>query len=173
MEAHAIARREHLMPPVMEQPQYHMLEREKVEREFAPLYDTVGLGLTIWSPLASGFLTGKYLKGIPEGSRLSLPNMQWLRGIVEGDVARANAEKVRKLEPIARELDATLAQLAIAWCLKNPRVSTVITGASRREQVAENMKALGIAAKMTPEVMERIEGILQNRPAPLENWRDM
>ncbi len=173
MEAHVIARREHLMPPVMEQPQYHMLERDKVEREFAPLYDTVGLGLTIWSPLASGFLTGKYLKGIPEGSRLSLPNMQWLRAGFENDAARANAEKVRKLEPIARELDATLAQLAIAWCLKNPQVSTVITGASRREQVAENMKALEVAVRMTPEVMERIEGILQNRPAPLENWRDM
>ncbi len=99
--------------------------------------------------------------------------MQWLRGIVEGDAARANAEKVRKLEPVAREMGATLAQLAIAWCLKNPRVSTVITGASRREQVTENMKALDVAARMTPEVMERIEGVLRNRPAPIENWRDM
>jgi voltage-dependent potassium channel beta subunit len=173
MEAHAVARREHLMPPVMEQPQYHMLEREKVEREYAPLYDTVGLGLTIWSPLASGVLTGKYLKGIPEGSRMSLPNMQWLRGAVEGEAARANAEKVRKLEPIARDVGATLAQLAIAWCVKNPRVSTVITGASRPEQVTENMKALEVTGRLTPEVMERIEGVLQNRPAPIEDYREM
>mgnify|MGYP001104978966 FL=1 len=173
MEAHAIARREHLMPPVMEQPQYHMLEREKVEREYAPLYDTVGLGLTTWSPLASGVLTGKYLKGIPEGSRMSLPNMQWLRGAVEGEAARAAAEKVRGLEPIARDLGATLAQLAIAWCLKNPRVSTVITGASRAAQVTENMKALEVAGRLTPEVMERIEGVLKNRPAPVENFREL
>ncbi|MGE5225158.1 MAG: potassium channel beta subunit family protein, partial [Omnitrophica WOR_2 bacterium] len=141
MEAYGVARREHLIPPQMEQPQYNMFVREKVEHDYARLYKEVGLGTTIWSPLASGFLTGKYNNGIPEGSRLTLEGYEWLRRDFEGEQAEKKIEKVRALEPIANELGCSLAQLALAWCLKNPNVSTVITGASRPEQVVENMKA--------------------------------
>ncbi|MBN2169702.1 MAG: aldo/keto reductase [Candidatus Krumholzibacteriota bacterium] len=170
-EAHAVARREHLIPPVMEQPQYNMLHRERVEVEYARLYETVGLGTTIWSPLASGLLTGKYDEGIPDDSRLALPGYAWLRGMLEGEEGERHLAAVRRLAPLAAELGCTRAQLAIAWCLKNPRVSTVITGASRPEQVTENMAALDVAAKLDAAVMERIEGILDNRPEPERDWR--
>jgi voltage-dependent potassium channel beta subunit len=170
-EAHAVARREHLIPPVMEQPQYNMLHRERVEVEYARLYETVGLGTTIWSPLASGLLTGKYDDGIPADSRLALPGYGWLRGMLAGEEGERHLAAVRRLAPIAEELGCTRAQLAIAWCLKNPRVSTVITGASRPEQVTENMAALDVAAKLDAAVMERIEGILDNRPEPERDWR--
>jgi voltage-dependent potassium channel beta subunit len=171
--AHDIARAEHLTPPTMEQPQYHMLHRHRVEVEYAPLYEEIGLGTTIWSPLASGILTGKYNDGIPEGSRMSLPNYQWLLPHLESEEGRRKIAKVKLLTPLARELDCTMAQLAIAWCLANDDVSTVITGASRPEQVTENMKALETAARLTPEVLERIEGILDNRPQPEKCWRGM
>ncbi|MDX2473878.1 MAG: aldo/keto reductase [Candidatus Krumholzibacteria bacterium] len=169
--AYDIARREHLIPPTMEQPQYNMLHRERVESEYAPLYDEIGLGTTIWSPLASGMLTGKYNDGIPDGSRLSLENYQWLLPQFQSEAGQKKIETVRRLMPVAAELGCTMAQLAIAWCLTNDDVSTVITGASRPAQVTENMKALEIAAQLTPDVQEKIEEILNNRPAGEENWR--
>lgn len=149
-----IADKHHLRKPVMEQPQYNILERKRVEREYARLYDDIGLGLTTWSPLASGLLSGKYLDGIPDGSRATLPGYEWLKDMLT-DAGR-NA-KVRALAVIAEELDCTLSQLALAWCAKNPRVSTVITGASRVEQVAENMGALAVLPKLTDDVMARIK----------------
>src|SRR5579872_6174274 len=149
-----IAERHHLHKPVMEQPQYNLLWRKKVEREYARLYEDIGLGLTTWSPLSSGLLTGKYLDGVPDGSRASLPGYEWLRSMLTD--AKSNA-KVRALAGVAGELDCTLAQLALAWCTKNPHVSTVITGASRVEQVAENMQALDVAARLDDAVMTRID----------------
>lgn len=160
-EAWQIADRHHLHKPQMEQPQYNMLWREKVEQEFAPLYDAIGLGLTTWSPLASGLLTGKYSNGIPENSRANLPGYDWLRSILTNP-ERLNA--VRALQPVADELGCSMAQLALAWCAKNPHVSTVITGASRPEQVQENMKALDVLPKLTPDMTTRLEGILKNKP---------
>ncbi|RKZ11964.1 aldo/keto reductase [bacterium] len=170
-EAHNIARREHLIPPLMEQPQYNMLHRERVESEYAALYDDFGLGTTIWSPLASGILTGKYNDGIPDGSRLSLDNYQWLRPELESEAGQAKVAKVKQLEPVARDLGCSLAQLAVAWCLTNNDVSTVITGASRPEQVVENFKALEVAEQLTPDVLESIEAVLDNRPRGEHNWR--
>ena len=171
MEAYGIARREHLIPPLMEQPEYNMLHRQRVEVEYAPLYREIGLGATIWSPLASGLLTGKYNHGIPEGTRLSLKGYEWLRKEFETEEARQNIEKVKQLAPVAKELGCSLAQLALAWCLKNPNVSTVITGASRTEQVIENMQALQVAGRLTGEVMEQIEQVLQNKPEAEQDWR--
>ncbi len=136
-----VAERHHLHKPVVEQPQYNLLWRRRVEREYARLYDDIGLGLTTWSPLASGLLAGKYLDGVPEGSRAGLPGYEWLRSLLT-DPGRNDA--VRSLAEVARDLDCTVAQLAIAWCARNPRVSTVITGASRPEQVSENMAALEV-----------------------------
>ena len=161
MRAHGLAREHGLTPPQMEQPQYNMLHRERVEEEYLPLYREVGLGTTIWSPLASGLLSGKYSKGIPPGSRATLPGYEWLR---KTTIAPQNIEKVKQLEPIARDLGCTLAQLALAWCLNNPNVSTVITGASRSEQVSENMKSLEVTSKLDSGVLERIEDILGNQP---------
>ncbi len=172
-QAYDIARREHLIPPTMEQPQYNMFCRDRVEAEYAPLYDEIGLGTTIWSPLASGILTGKYNDGIPEGSRMSLENYQWLRPELESDAGRAKVAKVRELMPLAEELGCSMAQLAIAWCLTNEDVSTVITGASRPQQITENLGALKIAEQLTPDVQERIEVILGNRPGDEQNWRGM
>lgn len=170
-EAYAVAQREHLIAPTMEQPQYHMFHRERVEAEYAHLYKEFGLGTTIWSPLASGLLTGKYNQGIPDGSRLSLPDYGWLRKMLEQEETRRNLEKVPQLNNIAIELECSMAQLALAWCLKNQNVSTVITGASRPEQVVENMKALDVAAKLTPGIMEKIEDILQNKPPKPSTYR--
>ena len=170
-EAWEIARREHLNPPVMEQPQYHMLWRDRVEKEYLRLYDEIGMGTTIWSPLASGLLTGKYNDGIPDDSRLALPGYEWLQKSLEGEEGAKKIATVKKLMPVAKDLGCTMAQLALAWCLKFRGVSTVITGASRPEQVTENMKALALAEKLDAKVMERIEGILDNRPAPEQDWR--
>ncbi len=161
MRAHGLAREYGLTPPQMEQPQYNMLHRERVEEEYLPLYREIGLGTTIWSPLASGLLSGKYAKGIPTGSRATLPGYEWLQKNV---ITPQNVEKAKQLEPVARELDCTLAQLSLAWCLKNPNVSTVITGASRPEQVGENMKALEVAPKLNSDVLKQIEVILGNKP---------
>jgi len=154
-----------MSPPAMEQPQYNMLVRERFEREYARLYSSIGLGTTIWSPLASGVLTGKYNEGIPAGSRLSLPGYEWLRDRFFSEQGKKNIEKVKRLLPLAKELGTTLNKLAIAWCLKNPHVSTVILGASRIEQLQDNLKALDVVPLLTEEVMEKIEGILQNKPA--------
>ncbi len=140
--------------PVMEQPQYHLFHRRRVEQEYAPLYEHMGLGLTTWSPLASGLLTGKYRQGVPAGSRGALDNMAFLR---EGLTDAAKNAAVAKLEPIAAELGGTLAQLAIAWVAKNPRVSTVITGASQVAQLQANLGALALLGKLTPEVLARID----------------
>jgi voltage-dependent potassium channel beta subunit len=149
-----IADRHHLHKPVMEQPQYNILTRERVEKEYARLYEDIGLGTTIWSPLASGLLTGKYLDGVPEGSRATLPGYEWLRGLLTN--AESNA-KVAEVKKIADELDVSLAQFSLAWCTKNPHVSTVITGASSAAQVRENMGALDVIPLLTPEVMERVD----------------
>jgi len=169
-EAYEVARREHLVPPTMEQPQYNMLHRERVEREYARLYDAFQLGLTVWSPLASGILTGKYDEGFQEGTRFGLEGYEWLRERLESDRGRKEREAVRKLKPIADELGVSRAQLALAWALKNPNVSTVITGASRAEQVRENMKAVDVADQLTPDLMQRIEDVLDNEPPELESF---
>jgi len=152
--AHAIAERHHLHKPVMEQPQYNLFHRERVEREYARLYDDVGLGTTTWSPLASGLLSGKYADGIPADSRAAIKGFEWL---AERILEPSRLAKVQSLVPIAQELGCTLAQMSIAWCLANPRVSTVITGASRPSQVVENLRALDVVPKLTPQVMARID----------------
>jgi voltage-dependent potassium channel beta subunit len=161
MRADGLARQYGLTPPAMEQPQYNMLVRDNFEANLAPVFRDLGYGTTIWSPLASGLLTGKYNQGIPEGSRMSLPDYQWLKNSALRDETLA---KVRALQPVADNLGCSMAQLALAWCLKNPNVSTVITGASRPEQVGENMKALEVAPKLTDDVMARIDEILGNKP---------
>ncbi|OLE75187.1 alcohol dehydrogenase [archaeon 13_1_20CM_2_54_9] len=166
MRAHGTARELGLTPPQVEQPQYNMFHRDRVEMEYLPLYREIGLGTTIWSPLASGLLSGKYNKGTPPGSRATLAGYEWLR---ESVMTPKNIEKVKQLETIAKNLDCTMAQLALAWCLKNPNVSTVITGATRPEQVVENMKAADIIPKLEPEVMEQIEQVLENEPRSNED----
>lgn len=160
--AYEIAERHHLHKPVMEQPQYHLFHRQRVEQEYARLYEDMGLGLTTWSPLASGLLTGKYRSGIPEGSRATLENMSWMREQLQD---KAKNEAVTKLEAIAQELGCSLAQLAIAWINRNPRVSTVILGASRLSQLQDNLGALAVTPKLTPEVLQRIDDITK----PLAN----
>ncbi|MEI7847835.1 MAG: aldo/keto reductase [Chloroflexota bacterium] len=156
-----IAERHHLHKPVMEQPQYNMLVRDRFEKEYARLFKDYGYGSTIWSPLASGLLTGKYNNGIPADSRGALEGFDWLLPRLTNADGIA---KVKALQLIADELECSLAQLALAWCLKNPNVSTVITGASRVSQVTENMKALDAVEKLVPDVMASIESILQNKP---------
>lgn len=160
MKADSIARQYNLAPPSMEQPQYNMLVREKVEKEFAPLYKVLGYGTTIWSPLASGILTGKYNDGIPDDSRMALKGYGWLRK----ELTEEKINIVRQLKSVSDDLGISLPQMAIAWCLKNPNVSTVITGASRVEQVHQNMKALDAVSILTKDVMGRIEMILGNKP---------
>jgi voltage-dependent potassium channel beta subunit len=149
-----IADRHNLHKPVMEQPQYNILTRERVEKEYARLYEDIGLGTTIWSPLASGLLTGKYLDGVPEGSRATLPGYEWLRNTLTDKASNAKVAEVKK---IADDLGVPLAQFSLAWCAKNPHVSTVITGASSAAQVRENMGALDVIPLLTDEVMERVD----------------
>ncbi len=164
MEAHAVAKQHNLVAPVMEQPQYNMIHRERVEVEYKKLYrpDVAGMGTTIWSPLASGLLTGKYNKGIPEEqTRLKEENLDWLK---EAILTSENIEKANKLTGLADELDMSLARLAVAWCLKNTDVSTVILGASKEHQLEENLKAVEDIDKLDDAAMDRIEEILQNKP---------
>jgi voltage-dependent potassium channel beta subunit len=149
-----IAERHHLHKPITEQPQYNLLDRKRVEREYARLFDDYGYGTTIWSPLASGLLTGKYRDGIPEGSRAALDGYEWLADQLTSKDALA---KVEKLRPIADELGCTMAQLALAWCTKNPNVSTVITGASRASQVVENFEALDVIPLVTDDIVDRMK----------------
>jgi len=149
-----IAERHHLRKPVMEQPEYNLLARRRVEREYARLYEDMGLGLTVWSPLASGLLTGKYLDGIPGDSRATLPGYEWLKTALTDPASNA---KVRALKVVADELGCTLSQLSLAWCARNPHVSTVITGASRLSQVTENLGAMDVLPLLTDEVMARID----------------
>lgn len=161
MRAHGIAREMGLTPPQMEQPQYNMIHRDRVEKEYLPLYTEIGLGTTTWSPLASGLLSGKYNNGIPSGTRAALEGYEWLR---EQVLTPANLSKVKALQPISKDLGCTMAQLALAWACKNENVSTIITGATNPEQVEENMKSLDFVPSLTDDVMERIEGVLQNKP---------
>ena len=171
-QAYHIARREHLRPPLMEQPQYHMFHRERVEKEYATLYEDIGLGTTIWSPLASGLLTGKYNDGIPEDSRLALDSYEWLRkAILESEEGRENIKKVGKLAKLSDEAGLKLPELALLWCLKNPNVSTVITGASKPEQVRQNMQSLEKERLLTDDLMDEIEEILDNRPDSPQDFR--
>lgn len=159
VEAHRVARENHLYAPVVEQPQYNLLHRERVEQEYAPLYDAYGMGTTIWSPLASGLLSGKYNNGVPDNSRLAQPGYEWLReAILEHGGDRI--EKVRRLAPIAADLGVSMAQMAIAWCLVNPHVSTVMLGASKLEQLEQNLAALDVVAKLDAGVMARIGEVL-------------
>ena len=160
-KAYSFARDEGLVPPQMEQPEYNMLNRDRVEREYTPLYHDIGLGTTTWSPLASGLLSGKYNSGIPPGSRATLPGYEWLRRSI---ITPEKVEKVKALEPIAKELGCTMAQLALAWARRNDDVNTVITGATRPEQVEENVKSLEYVSSLNSAVMARIEDVLQNRP---------
>jgi voltage-dependent potassium channel beta subunit len=163
--AHAVANQHHLIGPVMEQPQYNLFHRQKVEKDFVPLYDTVGLGTTIWSPLASGVLTGKHnVEGDPS-SRLRAAGLDWLR---ERELSTARLKKVEELKPIAMELGLSLPVLAIAWCLKNPHVSTVILGATKTAQLEENLKAVDAQDKLTDEVLARVENVLG--AASLSTW---
>jgi voltage-dependent potassium channel beta subunit len=155
-----IAERHHLHKPITEQPVYNLFERHRFSSEYERVYKEYGYGTTIWSPLASGLLTGKYSKGIPEGSRGALQGYDWLHDMLTD---KERLDMVAALEPIASELGCTLPQLSLAWCLKNPYVSTVITGASRVEQVHENMKATEVAPKLTPEILERIDAIFDVR----------
>ncbi|HKX71244.1 MAG TPA: aldo/keto reductase [Acidimicrobiales bacterium] len=148
-----IAERHHLHKPVVEQPEYNLFNRRKVEREYSRLYDDIGLGLTTWSPLASGLLTGKYLDGVPDDSRAALPGYEWLRDLLT-DPGRN--DKVRRLAAVADDLGCSLAQLSVAWCASNPHVSTVITGASRVEQVHENLAALDVLERLDDDTLTRI-----------------
>ncbi len=166
VEAIQIAERHHLHKPVVEQPQYNLFERGRLEGDYARFYKEYGYGTTIWSPLASGLLSGKYNKGIPQDSRGALKGYEWLKNNLTDEKKLA---KVAALEPIAKELSCTLSQLALAWCLKNPFVSAVLTGASRVEQVHENMKAADVVDKITPEIMEKIDVIFEVKKAEEEN----
>lgn len=161
-EAFMVARQYNLIPPAMEQPQYNMLVRSKVEVEFDKLFRDYGYGSTIWSPLASGILTGKYNTETPENARLNRGELSWLK---ERMLNQTNLDKVAKLGEIASDLDTSLANLAIAWCLKNPHVSTVLTGATKLEQLKQNLNSLDVVPKLTEDVLESIELILDNKPA--------
>jgi voltage-dependent potassium channel beta subunit len=164
MEAHMVARQHHLIGPVVEQPQYNLLHRDKVEVEYATLYDGVGLGLTTWSPLASGILTGKYAMGhADQAMRLQREELTWLK---ERNVVEEKLLVAQNLAQLAAELSITPAQLAIAWSASNPRVSCTLLGATRVEQLKENLRSLDALSLFTPEVVERIEGIVQNKPVP-------
>ncbi len=170
-DAWHFARNSGLIPPVMEQPEYNMFKRQRVEIEYLPLYRDIGLGTTIWSPLASGILTNKYAGGIPDDSRMALKEYDWLREHLESEQGRDKIRKAARLASVADELGVNLPQLAIAWCLKKPFVSTVITGASKPEQIDNNMKALDVVQLLTDQVSETIEGILDNKPLEERDWR--
>ena len=161
MEAHMFAKQNHLIGPIVEQPEYNMFTRQKVEVEFSQVYKTVGLGTTIWSPLASGILSGKYNKDFPSDTRLGMEGMDWLK---EKNLTAERIDVVKKLSALAGDLDMSLPVLGLAWCLKNPNVSTVILGASKESQLTENLKSLDAKEKLTAEVMEQIELILSNKP---------
>lgn len=161
MEAHLVANQLALIPPAVEQPQYNLLERNKMENEYLQIFNTVGMGTTIWSPLAAGLLTGKYNDGIPEDSRFALQGFDWLkdRWMVDDKLT-----SVKKLTDFAGELGVPVATLSLAWTLKNPNVTTTILGATKKEQLTENLKALEVLPKLTPEVMKKIDDIMQTKP---------
>jgi len=161
MEAHRVAQQYNLIGPVMEQPQYNMFERFKMEQDYLPVFKNVGLGTTIWSPLAAGFLTGKYLDGIPAESRLAIEGFAWLkhRWLQEEKIA-----KLKKLVDLANEMGVSMASLAIAWTIANPHVTTAILGATKTEQLQDNLKALQVVKMLSPDILNKIESILQNKP---------
>ncbi len=165
MEANRVARDYRLIGPAMEQPQYNLFEREKLEKDYLEVFKNVGLGTTIWSPLASGLLTGKYNNGIPEGSRLAIEGFDWLK---ERLIMEEKIEKVKQLQQLANELGCSLPALSIAWCIKNANVTTAILGATRKEQLLDNLTALEALALLTPEVLQKIEVIMQNKPVLAE-----
>jgi voltage-dependent potassium channel beta subunit len=158
-QAHAVAREFGLVPPTMEQPMYHLFGRHRLEKEYARLFPEYGMGTTTWSPLASGLLTGKHKAGPAEGTRATLKDYGWLRDSIEND-AKAKADKIEKLGKIAKDLGLSLAVFAIAWCLKNPNVSTVILGASKVSQLTENLQAVEAQAKLTPDVMKTVDELV-------------
>lgn len=161
LEAHRVAAQYHLIGPTMEQPEYNLFNRHKIENEYLQIFKTVGLGTTIWSPLASGLLTGKYNNGIPEGSRLSIPGFEWLK---DKTYAEEKLNKMRVFETLAKELNVSMAALSIAWCIKNPNVTTAILGATKKEQLLENMKCLEVLPLLTNEIMEQIDTIFGTKP---------
>ena len=161
MEAHMFAKQNHLIGPIVEQPEYNMFCRDKIEVEFSQMYKTVGLGTTVWSPLASGILSGKYNDSFPADTRLGMEGLDWLK---DKNFTAERIEKVKKLTQLAKDLDLNLPVMSLAWCLKNPHVSTVILGASKEQQLVENLKAIEAKEMLTDEVMEKIDSILQNSP---------
>ena len=161
LEAHKVAQQYHLIGPTMEQPQYNLFERNKIENEFLQIFKTVGMGTAIWSPLASGLLTGKYNDGIPKGSRFALEGFDWLK---ERWIMDEKVKKVKKLTELAIKLGVSTASLSIAWCIKNPNVSTAILGATKKAQLLDNLNALEVVTQLTPEVIEKIEGIMKTKP---------
>ena len=161
MEAHLAAAKNHLIGPAMEQPEYNMFHRQKMENDFLQIFRTVGLGITIWSPLASGLLTGKYNNGIPADSRMAIPGFDWLK---DKTLTEEKINKVRKLKTVADKLETTMAVLALAWCIKNEHVTTAILGATKKEQLTENLKAIAIYPKLSMEIMQEIETIIQTKP---------
>lgn len=163
-EAYRIAKENNLHAPAMEQPQYNLFERQKLEKDYLPIFDKYGMGTTIWSPTASGYLTGKYDNGTPSDTRIDRPGMEWLKERLVGESSSGKQEKSKKFTALAKELGTSPARLSIAWCLKNPNVSTAILGASKVEQLEENLKALEALPLLTGEVMDRIESIFGNKP---------
>lgn len=165
MEANRVARDYRLIGPAMEQPQYNLFERDKLEKDYLEVFKNVGLGTTIWSPLASGLLTGKYNNGIPEGSRLAIEGFDWLK---ERLIMEEKIEKVKQLQQLANELGCSLPALSIAWCIKNPNVTTAILGATRKEQLLDNLTALQAVELISSAVLQKIESIMQNKPVLAE-----
>ena len=166
MEAHKVADKLNLIGPAMEQPQYNLFERHKMELDYISIFNNVGMGTTIWSPLASGLLTGKYNNGVPEGSRLSLESYGWLKDRM---MHEDKINKVRKLDKIAKDLNTSLATLSIAWCIHNPHVTTAILGATKEKQLTENLGALDVYKKLTPGIMSEIESIMATKPVYIPN----
>ncbi len=169
-EAHAVALAHNLTPPSMEQPQYNMLHRDRVEAEYLPLYENYGMGTTIWSPLASGMLTGKYNAGIPDDSRLALPDYKWLKELWTSEEGMIKLEKIRALTKLAEGNGMSITHLALAWCLRNPNVSSIILGASRLSQLENNLMALDAVDQITPDMLAAIETILDNKPPAPERF---
>ncbi len=161
MEAHMVARELRLIGPAVEQPQYNLFERQKVEADYYTIFKNVGMGTTIWSPLASGLLTGKYNNGVPENSRLALEGFEWLK---DRTLSNERIERIKVLDALAKELGTSLATLSIAWCIKNPNVTTAILGATREEQLTENLKALDVLPKLTTEIIQKIDEIMGTKP---------
>ncbi|GAB4409288.1 MAG: aldo/keto reductase [Bacteriovoracaceae bacterium] len=172
VEAYEVAERLHLTPPSVEQPQYNLFERNKVEKQFLPLYKKYGMGLTTWSPLSSGILTGKYKNGVPENSRLSLEHLAWLKDHFFNEEGQQKLLMAKELGVIAKELGLSLAKMSIAWCLKNPHVSSVILGASSMDQLNENLDSIDCLPILNDKVMARIENVIKNKPSEDINFKD-